>query len=113
MAIMNPLRPHMGKRATLCIAIFIWIVGAILSLPMLLFYTTYTQNFANGEIRVICYGDFPNRDDNGLSYDEYLWAYLNNRNATFFFPISCMLIRGETVQASRYTFSKNQPFQEP
>ena len=72
MAIMNPLRPRMGKRATICIAIVIWIVGAVLSLPMLLFYRTYTQNFVNGEVRVICYGDFPNRDDNGLSYDEYL-----------------------------------------
>ena len=82
----------MGKRATLCIAIFIWIVGVILSLPMLFFYTTYTQNFANGEIRVICYGEFPNIDDNGLSYDEYLWAYLNNRKANLFFYISCMLI---------------------
>lgn len=72
MAIMNPLRPRMGKRATICIAIVIWIVGAVLSLPMLLFYRTYTQNFVNGEVRVVCYGDFPNRDDNGLSYDEYL-----------------------------------------
>ncbi|XP_043600159.1 tachykinin-like peptides receptor 99D isoform X1 [Bombus pyrosoma] len=89
MAIMNPLRPHMGKRATLCIAIFIWIVGAILSLPMLLFYTTYTQNFANGEIRVICYGDFPNRDDNGLSYDEYLYNVIF-MVLTYVLPIGSM-----------------------
>lgn len=25
MAIMNPLKPRMGKRATLCIAVFIWV----------------------------------------------------------------------------------------
>ncbi|EZA59347.1 Tachykinin-like peptides receptor 99D, partial [Ooceraea biroi] len=72
MAIVNPLRRRMGKKATLCVAIIIWIVGAILSLPMLLFYTTYTQNFMNGEVRVICYSDWPDRDDDGLSYDEYL-----------------------------------------
>jgi len=72
MAIVNPLKPRMGKKATLCIAIVIWIVGAILSLPMLLFYTTYIQNFMNGEIRVVCYSHWPNTDDNGLSYDEYL-----------------------------------------
>lgn len=66
MAIVNPLKPRMGKKATLCVAIVIWIVGIILSLPMLLFYTTYTQNFKNGEIRVICYSDWPN------TYDEYL-----------------------------------------
>lgn len=72
MAIINPLRPRMGRRATLCIAIAIWIIGAVMSLPMLIFYTTYTQVFPNGEIRVICYGDWPNRTADGLSYDEYL-----------------------------------------
>lgn len=71
-AIVNPLRSRMGKRATLCIAIVIWIVGAVLSLPMLLFYTTYTQNFMNGEVRVVCYSNWPNTDDDGLSYDEYV-----------------------------------------
>lgn len=72
MAIVNPLRPRMGKKVTLCIAIFIWIVGAILSLPMLLFYTTYTQNYANGEVRVICYGEWPDRNEDGISFDDYM-----------------------------------------
>ncbi|XP_029056380.1 tachykinin-like peptides receptor 99D isoform X1 [Osmia bicornis bicornis] len=89
MAIMNPLRPHMGRRATLCVAIVIWIVGAILSLPMLLFYTTYTQNFANGEVRVICYGDFPNKDQDGLSYGEYLYNVIFTV-LTYFLPIGSM-----------------------
>lgn len=72
MAIMNPLRPRMGRRLTLCVAVAIWIVGAILSFPMLIYYKTYTQKFDSGEVRIICYGDWPNRDDNGFSYDEYL-----------------------------------------
>ena len=62
----------MGRRATLCVAVSIWVVGAVLSMPMLLFYTTYTENFSNGEVRVICYSDWPNRSDVGLSYDEYM-----------------------------------------
>ncbi|CAL1674033.1 unnamed protein product [Lasius platythorax] len=89
MAIVNPLRPRMGKKATLCVAIVIWIVGAILSLPMLLFYTTYTQNFMNGEVRVICYSDWPNRDENGLSYDEYLYNVIF-MILTYFLPIGSM-----------------------
>lgn len=69
---MNPLRQRMGKRATLGWAVAIWIVGGILSLPMLIFYTTYTQTFANGEVRIVCYGEWPNRTADGLSYDEYV-----------------------------------------
>ncbi|KAK2588543.1 hypothetical protein KPH14_006322 [Odynerus spinipes] len=89
MAIVNPLRPRMGRRATLCVAVVIWIVGAILSFPMLLFYTTYTQNFANGEVRVICYSDWPNRDDNGLSFQEYLYNVIF-MILTYFLPIGSM-----------------------
>ncbi|XP_015590424.1 tachykinin-like peptides receptor 99D [Cephus cinctus] len=89
MAIMNPLKPRMGRRATLCIAIAIWIVGAILSLPMLLFYKTYTQNFVNGEVRVICYSDWPNISDDGLSYEEYLYNVIF-MFLTYFLPIGSM-----------------------
>ncbi|XP_012231185.2 tachykinin-like peptides receptor 99D isoform X2 [Linepithema humile] len=83
MAIVNPLRPRMGKKATLCVAIVIWIVGVILSLPMLVFYTTYTQNFINGEVRVICYGAWPN------TYDEYLYNVVFTI-LTYFLPIGSM-----------------------
>ncbi|XP_012283345.1 tachykinin-like peptides receptor 99D [Orussus abietinus] len=89
MAIMNPLKPRMGKRATLCIAVAIWVVGAILSLPMLLFYKTFTQNFVNGEVRVICYSDWPNKSDDGLSYDEYLYNVIF-MILTYFLPIGSM-----------------------
>ncbi|XP_046611343.1 tachykinin-like peptides receptor 99D [Neodiprion virginianus] len=89
MAIMNPLRPRMGRRATLCIAVAIWMVGAILSLPMLLFYTTFTQKFDNGEVRVICYSDWPNSNDDGLSYGEYLYNVIF-MILTYFLPIGSM-----------------------
>ncbi|KAK0168217.1 hypothetical protein PV327_002042 [Microctonus hyperodae] len=89
MAIMNPLRPRMGRRATLCVAVAIWIVGAILSFPMLIYYKTYTQKFDSGEVRIICYGDWPNRDDNGFSYDEYLYNVIF-MILTYFLPIGSM-----------------------
>ncbi|OAD56780.1 Tachykinin-like peptides receptor 99D [Eufriesea mexicana] len=55
----------------------------------ILLHETYTQNFANGEIRVICYGDFPNRDENGLSYDEYLYNVIFTI-LTYILPIGSM-----------------------
>ncbi|XP_020300124.1 tachykinin-like peptides receptor 99D isoform X2 [Pseudomyrmex gracilis] len=89
MAIVNPLKPRMGKKATLCVAIVIWIVSAILSLPMLIFYTTYTHIFVNGEVRVICYSDWPHRNENGHSYDEYLYNVIF-MILTYFLPIGSM-----------------------
>lgn len=64
MAIMSPLRPRMGKRTTLCIAGGIWIIGIILSLPNLLFFTTYMHALSNGEVRVICYPEWPDGPTN-------------------------------------------------
>ncbi|XP_011700827.1 PREDICTED: tachykinin-like peptides receptor 99D [Wasmannia auropunctata] len=89
MAIVNPLKPRMGKKATLCVAIVIWIIGTILSLPMLLFHTTYTQYFMNGEVRVICYSDWPDMDNDGLSYYEYLYNVIF-MIMTYFLPIGSM-----------------------
>ncbi|XP_043467178.1 tachykinin-like peptides receptor 99D [Leptopilina heterotoma] len=83
MAIMNPLKPRLGRRTTLCIAIAIWIVGAVLSLPMLLFFTTFTHTFTNGEVRVICYSQWPNESG------EYLYNVVF-MILTYFLPIGSM-----------------------
>lgn len=59
MAIMNPLSPRMGKRATLCIAAIIWIVGVVLSLPNVVYFTTSDVDLRNGNVRVVCYSEWP------------------------------------------------------
>ncbi|KAJ8681813.1 hypothetical protein QAD02_017605, partial [Eretmocerus hayati] len=89
MAIINPLKPRMGKRATLCTALAIWAFSAGLSTPGLLFYTTYTENFTNGEVRVICYANWPDVDAEGHSLAEYCYnvAYMV---FTYFMPIIAM-----------------------
>lgn len=71
MAIMSPLRPRMGKRTTLCIAGAIWILGIILSSPNLFFFTTYNQKLTNGEIRIVCYLEWPDGPTNH-SLQEYV-----------------------------------------
>lgn len=56
---MNPLRPRMGKRTTLCIAAVIWILSFILSGPMLYVFTTFDLPPSNGAVRVVCYSEWP------------------------------------------------------
>ncbi|RZF35287.1 hypothetical protein LSTR_LSTR011669 [Laodelphax striatellus] len=88
MAIMHPLRPRMGRRTTLCIAGAIWVVGTVLSLPMLIFFTTVVQDFPNGDSRVVCYSEWPDGATNE-SYQEYLYNVFF-MVLTYFLPISSM-----------------------
>jgi tachykinin-like receptor len=67
MAIMNPLRPRMGRRTTLCIALGIWVLGTALSLPNMLVYTTGVFEYPNGGKRIVCYQEWPD----GPSSDSY------------------------------------------
>lgn len=71
MAIMSPLRPRMGKRTTITIAVIIWVIGIIVSCPMLVFFTTYNLYFKNGEYRVICYSEWPDGPTT-RSFQEYV-----------------------------------------
>ncbi|KAL7289374.1 hypothetical protein TKK_0016577 [Trichogramma kaykai] len=55
MAIVNPLKPRMGKRATLCVAMTIWVVSVAMSLPNIWFYQTESQNLTDGNVRTVCF----------------------------------------------------------
>uniref|UniRef100_A0A336N439 CSON011384 protein n=2 Tax=Culicoides sonorensis TaxID=179676 RepID=A0A336N439_CULSO len=76
-AIINPLKPRMGKRTTLCIAAGIWIVGIILSCPMLLFFTTFDEELKNGEIRIVCYAEWP---DGPTNHSMIEYALISQRH---------------------------------
>ncbi|XP_054262659.1 tachykinin-like peptides receptor 99D [Macrosteles quadrilineatus] len=88
MAIIHPLRPRMGRRATLAIAIAIWIVASIFSIPQFIFFTTYVQEFPNGDQRIICYSEWPDGPTTE-SYQEYLYNVLF-MIVTYFLPICSM-----------------------
>lgn len=83
MAIMNPLRPRMGRRTTLCIAGFIWVVGFLLSLPMLMFYTT-----EESDSRTVCYAEWPDGPST-QSDQEYIYNVIF-MIFTYFLPIGAM-----------------------
>ncbi|XP_050101057.1 tachykinin-like peptides receptor 99D isoform X1 [Anopheles aquasalis] len=82
-AIMNPLKPRMGRKATLCIAAGIWIVGTIISSPMLLFFTTYNLND-----HILCYAEWPDGASNH-SAQEYAYNIVF-MVLTYFLPIGSM-----------------------
>lgn len=49
----------MGKRTTLTIAAFAWLMGSLLSLPNLLYFTTYWQTMRDSGYRIVCYMEWP------------------------------------------------------
>ncbi|KAH9637029.1 hypothetical protein HF086_007392 [Spodoptera exigua] len=50
-AIMSPLQPRLGKRATLGITAAIWVWSSILSAPNLIYFTTEMDYLPDGSIR--------------------------------------------------------------
>ncbi|XP_060840305.1 tachykinin-like peptides receptor 99D isoform X1 [Rhopalosiphum padi] len=87
-AIIHPLRPRLGRKTTLMIATSIWVVGTILSIPNLIFFTTHTELFPNGDQRVICYAEWPDGITTN-SFQEYVYN-VSFMIITYFIPIGLM-----------------------
>ncbi|XP_015377506.1 PREDICTED: tachykinin-like peptides receptor 99D, partial [Diuraphis noxia] len=87
-AIIHPLRPRLGRKTTLMIATSIWVVGTILSIPNLIFFTTHTEQFPNGDQRVICYAEWPDGITTN-SFQEYVYN-VSFMIITYFIPIGLM-----------------------
>ncbi|XP_065199720.1 tachykinin-like peptides receptor 99D isoform X2 [Planococcus citri] len=87
-AIMYPLRPRMRLRKALTIVTFIWIFGMIAAAPNLVTFTILTQHFANGDIRIVCYSEWPDGPTN-QSEMEYIYnvAFMA---ITYFVPVLLM-----------------------
>ncbi|XP_073817287.1 tachykinin-like receptor at 99D isoform X2 [Musca autumnalis] len=86
-AIMKPLKPRMSKRSNLGIAAVIWIAAAIISCPMLLFYTTEDISSKDG-IRTVCFPEWPDGTMNH-SNQEYIYNILF-MILTYFLPVISM-----------------------
>ncbi|XP_013791638.1 tachykinin-like peptides receptor 99D, partial [Limulus polyphemus] len=88
MAIMHPLKPRMSRKTTLIITVCIWVAGSLLSLPNLIYSTTITETFKNGDYRIICFMVWPDGYSND-SYTEYIYN-VNILVLTYILPISSM-----------------------
>lgn len=68
---MYPLRPRMRLRKALTIVTIVWVCGIIIAVPNLITFTVVTQEFANGDTRVVCYSEWPDGATNA-SEMEYM-----------------------------------------
>ncbi|KPJ19313.1 Tachykinin-like peptides receptor 99D [Papilio machaon] len=88
MAIVNPLRPRLGKRATLAIMTAIWVGSAVIGIPNLVYFTTDFDYLPDGSVREVCYSEWPD----GLttrSEIEYIYNVIFMM-VTYFIPIIAM-----------------------
>ncbi|XP_013138830.1 PREDICTED: neuromedin-K receptor-like [Papilio polytes] len=88
MAIVNPLRPRLGKRATLGIMTAIWLGSALLGSPNLVYFKTDFDYLPDGSVREVCYSEWPD----GLttrSEIEYIYNVIFMM-VTYFIPIIAM-----------------------
>ncbi|XP_023934667.1 tachykinin-like peptides receptor 99D isoform X2 [Bicyclus anynana] len=87
-AIMSPLQPRLGKRATLGIAAAIWAGSCIISSPNMIYFTTEVDLLPDGTTRRVCFPDWPDgiTTESQLEY-EYNVTYMV---LTYFLPIISM-----------------------
>nr|QPB70566.1 putative tachykinin-related peptide receptor III [Homarus americanus] len=87
-AIMHPLRPRMGRKATILIVVWIWVSSTCLSMPNMLFFTTAPLPLKDGDTRVVCYAQWPDGDQ-GYSQSEYVHTVVL-MVLTYILPLLCM-----------------------
>ncbi|XP_055377131.1 tachykinin-like peptides receptor 99D isoform X2 [Condylostylus longicornis] len=88
MAIINPLKPRMGKRCTLAIAAGIWIISVVIACPMFLFFKTESLELEDGGERIVCFLEWPDGETNN-SLQEYVYNIVF-MFLTYFIPIGSM-----------------------
>ncbi|KAG5878212.1 hypothetical protein JTB14_009777 [Gonioctena quinquepunctata] len=60
-ALLTPLRPRMGKKITLVLALATWILGAAVGMPDILYFQSTPLN---GTDRIMCYMKWPDGEEN-------------------------------------------------
>ncbi|XP_042909337.1 tachykinin-like peptides receptor 86C isoform X2 [Parasteatoda tepidariorum] len=89
-AIVRPLRPRMSRLAAYAILTTVWIAGAILSCPSILYSTTMTFRYADRGHRTICYLVWPDGPA-GHSYSDHIYNIVF-LVLTYALPMVCMAI---------------------
>ncbi|XP_073942717.1 tachykinin-like peptides receptor 99D isoform X2 [Choristoneura fumiferana] len=90
MAIIHPLKPRLGKRATLGVAAAIWAVSSIISSPNMIYYTVHYANATiEGDDRRTCYPHYPDFELQEEARLEYYYS-IALLILTYFVPIIAM-----------------------
>ena len=59
MAIIHPLKPRMSSGTVLGVIGVIWLASVAIAFPNLLYASTHTWNWDNGESRTVCFIQWP------------------------------------------------------
>ncbi|XP_033215115.1 tachykinin-like peptides receptor 86C [Belonocnema kinseyi] len=90
MAIMRPLKHHMSRRRTILALFSIWFASAMLAIPCILYSTTKSRRYHNGNTRILCYMQWPDG-----SYPNSKTEYIYNLvflGLTYLIPMLIMAI---------------------
>ncbi|XP_024939280.1 tachykinin-like peptides receptor 86C isoform X2 [Cephus cinctus] len=103
MAIMRPLQHHMSRRRARLALALIWFASALLALPCLLYSTTFTRRYSNGQSRNVCYMLWPDgRYPNSMMEYIYNLVFLG---VTYLIPVTamgiCYTLMGRELWGSR------------
>ncbi|XP_048512367.1 tachykinin-like peptides receptor 86C isoform X2 [Athalia rosae] len=90
MAIVRPLQHRMSRRRALLAVAMIWFASALLALPCLLYSTTMTRRYSNGQTRIVCYMMWPDgRYPNSMREYIYNLVFLG---VTYLVPVTVMAV---------------------
>ncbi|XP_046605787.1 tachykinin-like peptides receptor 86C isoform X1 [Neodiprion virginianus] len=90
MAIVRPLQHRMSRRRALLAVAMIWFASALLGLPCLLYSTTMTRSYSNGQVRIVCYMMWPDG-----RYPHSMTEYIYNLvflGVTYLVPVTVMAV---------------------
>lgn len=90
MAIMRPLKHHMSRKRTILALFSIWFASAMLAIPCLLYSTTNSRRYNNGNTRIVCYMQWPDG-----SYPNSKTEYIYNLvflGVTYLIPMMVMAV---------------------
>ncbi|KAL7637708.1 UNVERIFIED_CONTAM: hypothetical protein RMT77_011317 [Armadillidium vulgare] len=73
LAIMVPLRPRLGRKATLCIVVGIWTVSSGIAAPNFMFFTTEVTAIIGGGEQTLCFSKWPDGEQ-AESQIEYIYS---------------------------------------
>ncbi|CAM1306028.1 Uncharacterised protein r2_g1580 [Pycnogonum litorale] len=89
-AIVRPLNPRMSKYRAVLMIVMIWIASCLLSVPTLLYSTTMTWEYNNGQYRTLCFLLWPDgaasSSKTDYVYNVMFWII------TYVLPLSTLLI---------------------
>ncbi|XP_075210909.1 tachykinin-like receptor at 86C [Lycorma delicatula] len=89
-AIVHPLRHRISRKRASFVLVIVWLSSCILAIPCILYSTTKTKRYANGQVRTFCYLKWPD-GQYPYSSSEYMYN-LVFLGVTYIMPVISMAV---------------------